>query len=448
MGFPLIGETIQFLIPSKSLDTPRFIKKRIARHGTLFRTNLAGQRIVVSSDPEFSYFILQQEGKLVQIWYMDSFSTIIGGTSSARAAAHSYFHKYFRKLVANHFSTEKVLKEKLLPEMEVMANQSLQSWSTQVSIELKEAIASMVFNFASKLLFNYDSTKSSSNKNLNKMLANFIQGIMSFPLNIPGTAFHKCMKNQKGAVELMKEIIRERLNSPEKRYPDLLDQLIDDMKKDDFLTEELVAFMMLMLLLASFETISASLTVGLMLLTDQPLVVKELMEEQEEIIKSRENVDPLLTWKEYRSMTLMPQVINEMLRMSSVTPGILRKVMKDIHVNGYVIPEGWAIMVVPSALQMDPDKFKDPLSFNPWRWKDLEPNTIAKSFIPFGGGARNCAGAEFSKVLMSVFMHVLVTKFRWKKLKGGEAARIPILSFGNGFHVKISKKSEINENTP
>ena len=33
--------------------------------------------------------------------------------------------------------------------------------------------------------------------------------------------------------------------------------------------------------------------------------------------------------------------------------------------------------------------------------------------MPFGGGTRQCAGAEFSKVYMAAFLHVLVTKYRY-----------------------------------
>jgi hypothetical protein len=37
--------------------------------------------------------------------------------------------------------------------------------------------------------------------------------------------------------------------------------------------------------------------------------------------------------------------------------------------SGYTIPAGWVIMVVNSALHLNPATFKDPLEFNPWRWK-------------------------------------------------------------------------------
>ena len=37
--------------------------------------------------------------------------------------------------------------------------------------------------------------------------------------------------------------------------------------------------------------------------------------------------------------------------------------------TGYTITAGWIILLYPAALQLDPNTFADPLTFNPWRWK-------------------------------------------------------------------------------
>jgi len=50
----------------------------------------------------------------------------------------------------------------------------------------------MIFNFTAKVAFGYDLENSKGEKIEN--LPNFIKSLMSFPLNIPGTTFHKCMK--------------------------------------------------------------------------------------------------------------------------------------------------------------------------------------------------------------------------------------------------------------
>ncbi|KAI3844111.1 hypothetical protein MKW92_023153 [Papaver armeniacum] len=434
MGFPIIGETIQLLVPSKSIDMPYFIRKRIARYGPIFRTSLVGQRVVISSDPEFNYFIFQQEGKMVEFWYMDTFEAVHGDANS-RAINIAHIHKYIRNLTLSYFGTE-VLKEKLISKVEILANQYLQDWSTKSSIEVKDSIAMMMVDYVCKELFNY--TPSADSKDIAKVATSFLKGIMCIPLNVPGTAFHKFLRDQKAFLKLMNQVLNKRRASPKNRYGDLLDKIIDDMEKEDFMTEEFATLIMFGGVVATTEGISASLTLAMISLTQHARVLQELQEEHCAILKTRENTDSLLTWKEYKSMTFTNQVINETLRMSGVAPGLLRRVMKDIHINGYTIPKGWTVMVVPSAVQMNPDMFKDPLIFNPYRWNDPAYPIPPKSFIPFGGGSRNCSGAEFSRAVMSVFLHVLVTKFSWKKIKGGDLARNPCMSFGDGFHVKIT----------
>jgi cytochrome P450 len=37
---------------------------------------------------------------------------------------------------------------------------------------------------------------------------------------------------------------------------------------------------------------------------------------------------------------------------------------------------------------------------------------MLRNFIPFGGGIRLCVGAEFSRIQMALFIHILVTKYR------------------------------------
>ncbi|KAI3954967.1 hypothetical protein MKW98_004970 [Papaver atlanticum] len=441
MGFPLIGETIQFFIPSYSLDTPPFIKKRVARYGKLFKTSLAGKKMVITTDPDISNYIFMEEGKSVHLWYLDSFDKFIG-EGLINSTTSAYIHKYLKNLILNHVGNES-LKEKLLSKIELIVNQALNTWSTQPSVEVKECTAIMVIELVLKEQLGYDSTKSTNN--LVKMLSEFVKGLMSIPLNVPGTTYHRCMKNQKKVLQLMKDILRERQKSTEKPKGDFLDQLIDDVKKEEFMSEELAAVIMIALVFASFETVSTTLRVAMMFLTDKqaPLVVNELLEEHQTIINKREKVDSPLTWQEYKSMTFTPQVINETLRMTNSLPGIVRKANKDIHINGYVIPKDWIIIVVQVAIHMNPDKFKDPLSFNPWRWNDTGSNIVGKSFIPFGGGKRNCVGTEFFKVLMSVFLHVLVTKYSWTKVRGGQAVRSPGLSVKDGFHVKMSPKNTV-----
>uniref|UniRef100_A0A2N9G4Z0 Cytochrome P450 n=1 Tax=Fagus sylvatica TaxID=28930 RepID=A0A2N9G4Z0_FAGSY len=419
MGLPLIGESLQLIVPSYSLDLHPFIKKRAQRYGTIFRTSVAGRPVVMSTDLEFNHYIVNQEGRLVELWYLDSFAKLFIQEGENKTNAVGLVHKYIRSLVLDHFGAES-LKEKLLPQIEEFVNKTLQTWSSQNSIEVKHAASVMVFDFSAKQFFSYDAEKSQTN--MTEKFTNTLGGFMSFPLNIPGTAYHKCLKDQKEALNRLRKIVKAKIISPEKHRGDFLDQAINDMDKEKFLSEDFLVNLLFGLLFASFESVSAALSLTLKLLADHPAVLQELEAEHEAILKNRENSNSMLTWDEYKSMTFTLQVINEALRLGNVAPGLLRKALKDIEFKGYTIPAGWTIMLVNSALQ------------------ELDPLVVSKNFMPFGGGIRQCAGAEYSKTFMATFLHVLVTKYRWTKVKGGNIVRSPVLGFTDGLHINFSKK--------
>ena len=50
----------------------------------------------------------------------------------------------------------------------------------------------MALNFSAKQMFSYDPEKSSVD--LTEKYANFSKGFLSFPLNIPGTTYHKSLE--------------------------------------------------------------------------------------------------------------------------------------------------------------------------------------------------------------------------------------------------------------
>ncbi|GMN32302.1 hypothetical protein TIFTF001_003613 [Ficus carica] len=389
MGFPLLGESLQFFRPNTSSDIPPFVKQRMKRYGPIFKTNLVGRPVVVSTDSDLNYFIFQQEGQLFQSWYPDTFTEIFGRQNVG--SLHGFMYKYLKNMVLNLFGPESL--KRMLPEVEQAANGKLQQWANRDTIELKEATARMIFDLTAKKLISYDQENSS--ENLRENFVAFIQGLISFPLNIPGTAYHKCLEGRKRAMRMLKNLLQERRENPKKQQSDFFDYVLEELQKEGtILTEAIALDLMFVLLFASFETTSLALTLAVKFLTDYPLVLKKLTEEHEMILKNQEDADSGITWKEYKSMTFTFQVINETVRLANIVPGIFRKALRDIQFKGYTIPAGWAVMVCPPAVHLNPAKYEDPLSFNPWRWEGVELNGATKHFMAFGGGMRT-PGLQF-----------------------------------------------------
>ncbi|XP_052171548.1 cytochrome P450 87A3-like [Diospyros lotus] len=436
MGLPLLGESLQFFAPNTSFDIPPFIEERMERYGPIFRTSLVGRSVIVSTDPDFSYFIFQQEGQLFQSWYPDTFTEIFGRQNVG--SLHGFMYRYLKNMVLNLFGPESL--KKMLPEVEQAASTNLKRWSSQDSVDLKDATASLIFDLTAKKLISYDPEKSS--ENLRENFVAFIQGLISFPLNIPGTAYNKCLQGRSKAMTMLKNMLQERRTKPREQADDFFDYVLEELKKEDtIVTEEIALDLMFVLLFASFETTSLALTMAAKFLLDHPLVLKELTEEHEAILRRRENPNSGLTWKEYKSMKFTFQFINETVRLANIVPAIFRKALREINFKGYTIPAGWAVMVCPPAVHLNPAKYKDPLHFNPWRWEGMELHGASKNFMAFGGGMRFCVGTDFTKVQMAVFLHCLVTKYRWRAIKGGNIVRTPGLQFPNGFHVQLSERN-------
>lgn len=439
MGWPLLGETLHFFAPNPTWDTPPFVKERIKRYGSIFRTSLVGRPVVVSTDSDLNYIIFQ-EGQLFQSWYPDSFTEVFGRQNVG--SLHGYMYKYLKNMVLYLFGPESL--KKMLHEVEHVAAINLQKWAAQDSVELKEATANMIFDLTAKKLISYDPEKSS--ENLRENFVAFIQGLISFPLDIPGTAYHKCLEGRRKAMTMLKSMLEERRAKPREVKSDFFDYLLEELERgDSILTEAIALDLMFVLLFASFETTSLAITVAVKLLKENPRVLQALTEEHESILRNREKTESGLTWKEYKSMTFTFQLINETVRLANIVPGVFRKALKDIKFKDYTIPAGWAVMVCPPAVHLNPDNYKDPLEFNPWRWERMDQKGASKNFMAFGGGMRFCVGTDFTKLQMAVFLHCLVTKYRWRLVGGGEIVRTPGLQFPNGFHVEITEKDKQNQ---
>ncbi|CAN1853012.1 Cytochrome P450 87A3 [Linum perenne] len=408
MGFPLIGETIQFLLPSKSIDTHAFIKTRVQKYGPLFKTSLLGQPVVVLTDPEFSYNLLLQDGKLVDRWHFGPAAHAFSQDGKSKTSVY----KCITRLVLGRFGHEPLKNGTLMAELEETIAMSLQCWSQHPQVDLKVVIPTMILNFMGKKLFSYEPSE-----RLGEGLITFLEEVLKFPINIPGiTSSRRCFKSYKKLMEIITDTLESRNIFSREKREDCLDDALAMMEKEDFLTNKLVVGMIASLTLAIFETISSTIVLAIKFLSENPLVVQKLREENEEILKNRKDPSCGLSWEEYKSMTYTHYQRFLTVRLFLVLQRIFSEVL-NLNLNfdypGYTIPKGWAVLVVPSAIQLSSTSYEDPLSFNPSRWEGMSAMESAKKYIAFGGGARSCSGSELTNAVMAIFLHVLVTNYRY-----------------------------------
>ena len=109
------------------------------RYGSVLKTSLVGNLVVVSGDSELNQYIFK-EGKSVYCSYKESALKIMGEQSLL--AYHGVFHKYLKNLTLSMIGPES-LKEVLLHETDAITRKYLHSCSNYASFDVKEESANV-----------------------------------------------------------------------------------------------------------------------------------------------------------------------------------------------------------------------------------------------------------------------------------------------------------------
>ncbi|XP_040963628.1 cytochrome P450 87A3 [Gossypium hirsutum] len=117
-----------------------------------------------------------------------------------------------------------------------------------------------------------------NNEKLRGCSSAFLDGLISFPLNIPGTAYWKCLQGRNKAMRVIKIMLEERRGTlTKKQDKDFLDVALEEMNKAGTILSEQTALDLLFALpFAAFESASSAVVLALQYLQSNPLALAEL----------------------------------------------------------------------------------------------------------------------------------------------------------------------------
>jgi cytochrome P450 len=100
---------------------------------------------------------------------------------------------------------------------------------------------------------------------------------------------------------------------------------------------------------------------------------------------------------------LIPQAIEESLRLETPLLNITRLAIKDAEVGGVLIPAGSTVMLMLAAANRDEARYPDPDSYDALR-------ASPKPHISFGHGPHACLGTHLARLEMRVALNLLLDR--------------------------------------
>lgn len=192
-----------------------------------------------------------------------------------------------------------------------------------------------------------------------------------------------------------------------RRAADRSDDLLGLLIHDAGLSDDLVRDQLLTLLIAGHDTSTAALAWTLYNLGKHPEWMARARSEVDAVLRTEPPDESRLG-----QLVSLENAINEALRLYPPIHVSMRTAAMDLAFDGYRIPAGARLMFSIYLTHRHPALWDDPGRFDPNRFNRTGSNRIGPyTFLPFGGGPRNCIGAAFARVETKVVLARLLQTF-------------------------------------
>lgn len=415
-GWPFIGETLAYIRSKRGGDPERFTKERIEKYGStlVFKTSVAGERMAVFCGPEGNKFLFGNENKLVASWWPNSVRILF---EKCLITIRGDEAKWLRKMMFAYLGPD-ALSNRYTGTMDVVTRRHIQNhWQGRSELKVFETVRPYLFELACRLFLSLDDPKHVAE--LGILFNTFLKGLGELPINIPGTRFYRAKRAANTIKKQLIVIIKQRRQALKQEdqsssFEDLLSHLLVSSDENGrFLSEAEIANNVLLLLFAGHDTSAVSITFLMKSLAEHPQVYDNVLKEQLGILEAKAPGE-MLNWEDIQKMRYSWNVVCEVMRLIPPVVGSFREALVDFEYAGYTIPKGWKIIWSAVMTHKEEDNFPNATKFDPSRFEGAGPTPF--TYVPFGGGPRMCLGKELARVQILVFLHNIVTKFKWDLL--------------------------------
>jgi cytochrome P450 len=185
------------------------------------------------------------------------------------------------------------------------------------------------------------------------------------------------------------------------------DDLLSALVATPWLDDEAVRDQLLTLMIAGHDTSTASLAWTLYLLGRHPEALAQAQGEVDSVLAGEAPAVEHLS-----ELVYLEQVFWEALRLYPPIHIGNRLAATDLEIGGYEVKAGTRVMYSIYLAHRSEQIWDEPLRFWPERFaKEQRGTRPPLSYVPFGGGPRNCIGAGFAQVEAKVVLARLLQTF-------------------------------------
>jgi cytochrome P450 len=306
-------------------------------------------------------------------------------------------HQWHRKLVATAFKQEQL--ESYLQVFARNNEASVRNWSGR-ALDVYELAQTLTFANGYAAFLGRDAALATRDDLLAfRHLMRSAVAVLTVPL--PGTAEARALWARRHVEGLIRPMLAERV-APERT--DLL-AVLWRMREAGLLDAREIVAHLTFVIAASFDTLSSGTVSTLYYLAANPGWQAAVREELCGRIEDRGAIGLAALGRCEKA----EWAVKEALRLNAAAPVLWRRAVKPFAFGGYDFPRGTITGVNPMLTHLLPGIWDDPSAYDPSRFspeRSLGRHRFA--YVPFGGGAHGCLGANFALLQVRAFLRAIL----------------------------------------
>lgn len=445
LGFPILGETIQYV-----RNPMEFYRSRAKKYGTPFLTHvLFGPAVVMGeTDDEMRWLWNTERKGESRLNWPQHWIRLMGST--ALPFTWGKQHRYLRKMLDPAFSPKGI--RNYVSIIDRCTQEGLEKWSNADSYHPSTVFKSLVFRtFFECALGPLDQNV------MDELCADFTIWIEAFstifPFPLPGTLYSKGLAARSRLIQFLKKMIHDfkKINSPESENArsTVLGRLCYQEDDDgNRLSDEDLSTNLFVVLWAGHDTMYASLGTFLSnLFGNDSLEWRRVLNALVEEVSSFKNEQ--LDFDELKDAPILNAFLAESWRKDPPVPAGSKVALQDLPYKDWIFPKGVRVHYSIHLGAYNELRYRHPSEFHierflpkehplvkedKWHVDDASLRDIMKPSFPiFGGGSHGCLGSHFAILESRIFVTRLLQKYQVEIRNAKRQVNFPLISWTSEF---------------